>query len=413
MIVMALDHTRDYFGTPGANPTDLASTTSLLFFTRWITHFCAPVFFLLTGTGAFLSLPKKSVAELSRFLFTRGLWLISLEVTFLRCLAYQFNFDYRVTLLIVIWALGWSMIALAALVWLPASVVTIFGVVMIVGHNLLDGIRSASPIWAFLHSPGCLVPPPGPVPAPTKPGDKSLDDYLKQAKVWKDRLAQVRKWLDKISSHKDGDKTPDQTAKKPETLQERLKREINESGYTHVQASHLVEGAPRFLLKDLKVLKLRVPYFGKDETVDLVAQNLSTDPNLIPDVPSITINTSKKTLDLLISLAGSSAKGGVNVVNLKYANLSADAFAKNLLGGANVLKGGTIDFETNGTFDPAGVNLPLNVTLNNTAVAGRKLKVLPIKIGVTGPLDSPSLGIDPDAIMKAVASAALGGVTDK
>ncbi len=264
-------------------------------------------------------------------------------------------------------------------------------------------------------SPGVYVgKPPEPAPAPPKPGDKSLDDYLKEAKVWKERLAQVKKWLDKISSHKEGEKTPDQTAKKPETLAERLKREINESGYAHVQASHLVEGAPRFLLKDLKVLKMRVPYFGKDETVDLVAENLSTDPNLIPDVPSITINTSKKTLDLLISLAGSTSKGGINAVNLKYANLSADSFAKNLLGGGNVLKGGTIDFETNGTWAPAGVNLPLNVTLNNTAVAGQKLKVLPIKFSVTGPLDSPSLGgIDPDAIMKAVASAALGGVTDK
>ena len=86
MIVMALDHVRDFFGNSGFNPTDPATTTIPLFFTRWITHFCAPVFFLLTGTGAYLSLRRKSKRELSRFLFTRGLWLIFLELTVMRCL---------------------------------------------------------------------------------------------------------------------------------------------------------------------------------------------------------------------------------------------------------------------------------------------------------------------------------------
>jgi uncharacterized membrane protein len=119
MILMALDHTRDFFGVAGVNPTDPARTTVALFFTRWITHFCAPVFFLLTGTGAYLALRKQSRGELSRFLFTRGLWLIVLELTLLRCLGYQFNFDYRLTMLLVLWALGWSMIALAGLVHLP------------------------------------------------------------------------------------------------------------------------------------------------------------------------------------------------------------------------------------------------------------------------------------------------------
>jgi uncharacterized membrane protein len=94
-----------------------------------VTNICAPVFFLLTGTGAFLSLKKKSVGELSRFLFTRGLWLLFLEVVVLRCFSYQFNADYRVTMLIVLWALGWSMIALSALVHLPVTAVTVFGFV--------------------------------------------------------------------------------------------------------------------------------------------------------------------------------------------------------------------------------------------------------------------------------------------
>ena len=160
MIIMALDHTRDFFGIPGQHPTDLAHASAALFLTRWITFFCAPVFFLLTGTGAYLSLRRKSPAELSRYLFTRGLWLIFLELVLVRILAYQFNADYRVTLLLVLWALGWAMITLAALVRLPALVVTAVGAVMIAGHNLLDAVRSASPLWSILHAPGFVVNTP-------------------------------------------------------------------------------------------------------------------------------------------------------------------------------------------------------------------------------------------------------------
>jgi uncharacterized membrane protein len=84
MIIMALDHVRDYFSNPAFEPNDLTHTSVALFFTHWITHFCAPVFFLLTGTGAYLSLRKQSPAQLSRFLFTRGLWLIFLELLAVR-----------------------------------------------------------------------------------------------------------------------------------------------------------------------------------------------------------------------------------------------------------------------------------------------------------------------------------------
>ena len=160
MILMALDHTRDFFGQTSFSPTDPTQTTIPLFFTRWVTHFCAPVFFLLTGTGAYLSLRRKSKAELSRFLFTRGLWLIFLELTLFRCLGLQFNFDYRLTLLDVLWALGWAMIVLSALVRLPTPLVTAIGVVMIAGHNLLAPIRSSNPVWTILHSLNFIVANP-------------------------------------------------------------------------------------------------------------------------------------------------------------------------------------------------------------------------------------------------------------
>jgi uncharacterized membrane protein len=160
MILMALDHVRDFFGAQ-VNPTDIATTTVPLFFTRWITHLCAPVFFLLTGTGAFLALQRRSKGGLSRFLLTRGLWLLVLEVAVLRCLGWQWNFDYQVTLVTVLWALGWSMIVLSVIVWLPTWAVATFGVLLIAGHNLFDGVAAKSlgafaPLWTVLHQPGIL-----------------------------------------------------------------------------------------------------------------------------------------------------------------------------------------------------------------------------------------------------------------
>ncbi|GGY18999.1 hypothetical protein GCM10008098_08940 [Rhodanobacter panaciterrae] len=158
IVIMALDHVHDFFGALDASPTNLATTTAGLFFTRWITHFCAPVFFLLTGTGACLTLQRMSKGELSRFLLTRGLWLIVLEVVVMR-FALQFNVDYQITLLTVLWALGWAMIVLAGLIYVPTSALIALGVVMVAGHNLLDDVQADAfgpfaPLWSVLHAPG-------------------------------------------------------------------------------------------------------------------------------------------------------------------------------------------------------------------------------------------------------------------
>lgn len=160
MILMALDHTRDFLGVTGVNPTNLAQTTGSLFFTRWITHFCAPIFFLLTGTGAYLSLQRKSKRQLSRFLVTRGVWLIFLELTLFRCLGFQFNFDYHVTVLNVLWALGWAMIFLSSLVYVPVWATAALGIVMIGSHNLLDSIQLSMPLWTVLHAPNFVMNSP-------------------------------------------------------------------------------------------------------------------------------------------------------------------------------------------------------------------------------------------------------------
>jgi uncharacterized membrane protein len=169
MVLMALDHARDFFHHDALlfEPTDLNQTNAALFFTRWVTHFCAPVFFFLAGTGAFLSCGRgKSKNDLARFLASRGLWLVFLELTVVWCLGWAFNFDYHMRGLLVIWALGWSMIVLAALIYLPRWAITLFAVLMIAGHNLLDPIDpdafgALAWVWKILHVPGELHPFPG------------------------------------------------------------------------------------------------------------------------------------------------------------------------------------------------------------------------------------------------------------
>ena len=138
MVLMAIDHVRVYAGVPAGGPAPA------FFFTRWVTHFCAPAFVFLAGTGAFLHGRKLgSRAALSRFLAVRGLWLVVLELTFLR-FAWTFNFDYRHYVLGgVIWAIGLCMLLLAALVHLPLAAVTAFGAAVVAGHDLLDPLRPA------------------------------------------------------------------------------------------------------------------------------------------------------------------------------------------------------------------------------------------------------------------------------
>jgi uncharacterized membrane protein len=158
MVIMMLDHTRDFVHNAALqfDPTDLSRTNVALFLTRWITHFCAPVFVFLAGTGAYLQLARgKPKAELSKFLVTRGLWLIVLELTLVKLLMF-FTFDIRLLgFLQVIWVIGASMIVLAALIYLPTVIVAGFGLLMIALHNLLDGVRVTG--WQGPDSP---VPSP-------------------------------------------------------------------------------------------------------------------------------------------------------------------------------------------------------------------------------------------------------------
>jgi uncharacterized membrane protein len=160
MLLMALDHTRDFFG-----PSDMMDVRNVgepaLFLTRWITHFCAPWFIFLAGTSAYLYGTRGgTLGEVSRFLLTRGLWLILLEFTIVR-LGWTFSIDLDFFVAQVIWAIGAAMVALAGLAYLPHWAITAAALVMISGHNLLDGVRAehwgaAGPIWMILHQRGLL-----------------------------------------------------------------------------------------------------------------------------------------------------------------------------------------------------------------------------------------------------------------
>ena len=163
MVLMALDHVRDYVTKLRFQPEDLQQGSAALFATRWVTHFCAPAFFLLAGVGIGLAMQRgMSAAALSRYLVTRGLWLLVLELI-ITPIGWQFGFDLVPAFALVLWALGWSMIVMAALVHAPQVMVAALAAALIVGHNLFDGVRpdafgAFAPVWQFLHVPGFIIP---------------------------------------------------------------------------------------------------------------------------------------------------------------------------------------------------------------------------------------------------------------
>ena len=167
MVLMALDHTRDFFSRAGFDPLDLQKTHAALFLTRWVTHYCAPLFIFLSGTSAFLSLDRNgNRASQSRLLLTRGLLLIVLELTLVRWTGWNFGLEMHRVTAGVLWAIGWSMICLSALLQLRLQVIGLVGLIMMAGHNLLDGLRPEQFggfgwLWQILHARGAFDFGPG------------------------------------------------------------------------------------------------------------------------------------------------------------------------------------------------------------------------------------------------------------
>lgn len=159
MVIMALDHVREFFHAQAIlqNPLDPQTTSPAVYFTRWITHLCAPIFVLLSGTSIYLVGQRKSKAELSAFLLKRGLWLVFIEIVVMN-FAFSFDVHYHFIFLQVIWAIGISMIILALLIWLPFPVLLALGLVIFFGHNLIDYAEAerngrVGTFWGLLHRP--------------------------------------------------------------------------------------------------------------------------------------------------------------------------------------------------------------------------------------------------------------------
>jgi uncharacterized membrane protein len=152
IVIMALDHTRDYFHFDAFlyDPTDPVASNLPTFITRWITHYCAPGFALMAGVSAYLVGQRKPKAELSKFLLKRGIWLIFVEIV-LVTFGWFFDPSFQNILLGVIWVLGLSMVFLAAIIYMPRSWILAFSLIMIFGHNLLDGVENTSFLWGVLH----------------------------------------------------------------------------------------------------------------------------------------------------------------------------------------------------------------------------------------------------------------------
>src|SRR5450432_1592502 len=163
MIIMTLDHSRDFLHYPGPSPLDMQITTVILFFTRWITHFCAPGFVFLSGVSAYLAGQRRTKKELSIFLLKRGAWLIGSDILIISLL-FTFDMQYHVLILEVLWATGFGMIILALLLRAPVPVIATIALIIIFGHNTLDYLQlpkigvAGSLTKMFLSALGAFIP---------------------------------------------------------------------------------------------------------------------------------------------------------------------------------------------------------------------------------------------------------------
>lgn len=269
--------------------------------------------------------------------------------------------------------------------------------------------------------PGRLVgPPPTPAPAPpAEPQEKTIEDYIQQAKVWKERLAQVREWLETVSG--DAEDVPEAER---ETLRERLEREVREKGYRNVRADHLIEGAPTFLIRSLTAQGVTSEQL-QGEILDVEGENISTQPGLVDGAARLQVRSRSGAIEADIVLdpgAETGAKAGLHVA---YRGLPADVVGAALaVGGQAPIQGGTIDAELTGGWHRGRVgyiDLPLSVTLHDTTlsvpgVAGAgsaKVDRFTLPIGLRGPIDNPRIFVDDDLLADALVQAGAGKLVEK
>jgi hypothetical protein len=246
---------------------------------------------------------------------------------------------------------------------------------------------------------------------------KGLGDYLQNAQVWRERLAQAKQWLDKVS----GPAAPARgtTPSAGESLSARLQRLAAEQGYASVQATHLIEGAPTFLITELLAADIRVAQLP-GETLAVSARNLSTQPSLAGGAPEIEVTSASDRVGFTAKFSGLSAAGGANVVAFHFRGLPVDSVMSSLkTSGGAVLSGGTIDLAATGRYFPESgtINLPLEATLNETVVTigGRPTKVahFTLPIALSGSLSSPKITVDAKSLGNLVLQAGTDALKAK
>ncbi|MEN8148672.1 MAG: hypothetical protein ABFS86_02545 [Planctomycetota bacterium] len=242
--------------------------------------------------------------------------------------------------------------------------------------------------------------------------DKTLDDYLKDAEEWRERLAQVRRWLDRFA----GEPDPEE-ADTDEERKDRLGRIARERGYAEVIAGHLIRGAPRLSIGELRLEGLRAMQVGGQQ-FDVVGENLSTHPHLLDAKPRLSVRAQDGSVVFDVGLA---RDGGAGTIELALKGIPGDAIGEQLkFDGAKPIAGGTIDFSTRGTWRvvDGAVDLPIDVVLNDTtlAIAGskpRKIERLELPIKLFGPLDDPRVLFRQEDLSKALIAAGERELADR
>lgn len=262
-------------------------------------------------------------------------------------------------------------------------------------------------------TPGVLIGPRREPPEPTGEG-KKLEDYLKEAEKWKGRLKQAREWLEKVSDRKPGEEETGPGAPpegEKETLRGRLAREIAEKGYAFVSADHLVDDAPKVLVREV-IVEGMTAADAPGEVFDARGENLSTQPWLVEGAPKVRVSSRSGLYEADVTLGSLAAGDGNSTLLLARRGIPADRVASALSAGGDqpLLAGGTVDAVIEGAFRAEWIDLPLNVLVKDSTVTlpgagSAKVSELRLPIGVKGPLDAPGLNIDAEAWGQAFAQA--------
>lgn len=266
-------------------------------------------------------------------------------------------------------------------------------------------------------TPGRLIGnKPAPVsPVPAQQGEKTLADYLQDPGQWQQRLTQARQWIETLSGPDNPSGSEKETVTPGESLRERLEREARALGYARVVASHLIVGAPTLVIDQLDAENIKTDY-PPNETLEIHANFLSTQPALLKNAPKIGLTSSAATLLLSLDLAGVSASGGDNIVDFTCTGLDVDEIAGNLGKGTRPIASGTMDVAMKGAIRVSGgtyMDLVMQATLHNTTVAisgagSAPVDEITIPLGLRGPIDNPRIRLDDTKLADALVAAGAG-----